>query len=1079
MMSDASTQVPAAAGLLELPQRLVALADFKRVATALASGETASLSGVWGSACALVSAALALEATETLVVVCPKPGEIDELLDELELFTDASVEPFPAWEAESSERLLHDETHASRLRTLKLLLGPSRPKIVVTSIESLLQPVPSTSTMSERTRQLCVGETLETDAFLKWLASNGFSSTSAVELPGEFSYRGGILDVFAPDWTQPVRLELFGDDVESIRRFDVETQRSLESLDEIEITVLGVRDTGNNHLSDYLAPDSWFLLFDPDLIQQEGTKYLQRLDDPSEYHSVATVMKEVSQFGSTTAGQMEGTDETSCHLPFESVERFSGDISKVKVELDNVTQGQEVSIVCITDAEALRLKEIFLTTQPSIDGRLHFYTGHLRNGFRVTSENRVLLSGTELFNRTELRRTAHRHLGKAIDNFLDLREGDLVVHLSHGIGRYRGMELIDKQGQVEEHLTIEFRGRTKIYVPTAKIDLVQKYIGGRKSRPTLATIGGQTWVKQKKAAERAVQDMACEMLELQAARQYRPGISFAADTQWQSEFDASFPYQETPDQLAAMTDIKGDMQQARPMDRLLCGDVGFGKTEMAIRAAFKAVDNGYQVAILVPTTLLAEQHFRTFCERISEFPFVIAKLSRFCTNAEQRHTVKGLKEGSIDIVIGTHRLASKDVDFMNLGLVVIDEEQRFGVEVKERLKSLRSTVDVLTLSATPIPRTLHMSLVGVRDISNLLTSPEDRFAVETKVTRFKNETIRHAIMRELNRGGQIYFVHNRVNDIQRVADKIQKIVPEATVGIGHGQMPEGELEKVMLDFVDHRFDVLIATTIVESGLDIPNANTMFIDQAEIYGLADLHQLRGRVGRYKHRAYCYMLLDPLKHLSPTAARRLRAIEEFSDLGAGFGIAMRDLEIRGAGNLLGTQQSGHIASVGYELYCQLLEKAVRAIQKLPPRLSMDVTIDLPGEAFLPPDYVDDMRLKIDLYRRLTRITTENDLDEFRRELVDRFGSPPEPVERMLALASLRIDAAVWQVESIKLEEGRYLAFGYKDRGRITQLSNLMGKKLRVVDDQSAYLTLKKGITNPDWFIKAAKMVLRPKI
>ncbi len=1079
MMSDASTQVPAAAGLLELPQRLVALADFKRVTTALASGETASLSGVWGSACALTSAALALEATETLVVVCPKPGEIDELLDELELFTNASVEPFPAWEAESSERLLHDETHASRLRTLKLLLGASRPKIVVTSIESLLQPVPSTSTMSERTRQLCVGETLETDAFLKWLASNGFSSTSAVELPGEFSYRGGILDVFAPDWTQPVRLELFGDDVESIRRFDVETQRSLESLDEVEITVLGVRDTGNSHLSDYLVPDSWFLLFDPDLIQQEGTRYLQRLDDPSEYHSVATVMKEVSRFGSTTAGQMEGTDETSCHLPFESVERFSGDISKVKVELDNVTQGQEVSIVCITDAEALRLKEIFLTTQPSIDGRLHFHTGHLRNGFRVTSEKRVLLSGTELFNRTELRRTAHRHLGKAIDNFLDLREGDLVVHLSHGIGRYRGMELIDKQGQVEEHLTIEFRGRTKIYVPTAKIDLVQKYIGGRKSRPTLATIGGQTWVKQKKAAERAVQDMACEMLELQAARQYRPGIPFAADTQWQSEFDASFPYQETPDQLAAMIDIKGDMQKARPMDRLLCGDVGFGKTEMAIRAAFKAVDNGYQVAILVPTTLLAEQHFRTFCERMSEFPFAIAKLSRFCTNAEQRQTVKGLKEGSIDIVIGTHRLASKDVDFMNLGLVVIDEEQRFGVEVKERLKSLRSTVDVLTLSATPIPRTLHMSLVGVRDISNLLTSPEDRFSVETKVTRFKNETIRHAIMRELNRGGQIYFVHNRVNDIQRVADKIQKIVPEATVGIGHGQMPEGELEKVMLDFVDHRFDILIATTIVESGLDIPNANTMFVDQAEIYGLADLHQLRGRVGRYKHRAYCYMLLDPLKHLSPTAARRLRAIEEFSDLGAGFGIAMRDLEIRGAGNLLGTQQSGHIASVGYELYCQLLEKAVRAIQKLPPRLSMDVTIDLPGEAFLPLDYVDDMRLKIDLYRRLTRITTEDDLEEFRRELIDRFGLPPEPVERMLALASLRIDAAVWQVESIKLEEGRYLAFGYKDRGRITQLSNLMGKKLRVVDEQSAYLTLKKGITNPDWFIKAAKMVLRPKI
>ena len=541
------------------------------------------------------------------------------------------------------------------------------------------------------------------------------------------------------------------------------------------------------------------------------------------------------------------------------------------------------------------------------------------------------------------------------------------MHLAHGIGRYRGLRLLDKDGQVEEHLEIEFHGGTRIYVPSSKIDLVQKYVGSAKSRPSLARIGGRAWIRQKQAAEQAVVDMAAEMLETQAARAARPGIAFNADSQWQQEFEATFVYQETPDQLDAVQHIKSDMVSARPMDRLLCGDVGFGKTELAIRAAFKAVDSGFQVAILVPTTILAEQHFRTFQERMAEFPFAIAKLSRFSTPQEQQQTVAGLRNGQIDIVIGTHRLASKDVSFQNLGLVMIDEEQRFGVEVKERLKTMRTVVDILTMTATPIPRTLHMSMVGMRDISNLQTPPEDRIAVETRVCRFQNELIRHAIKRELNRGGQVYFVHNRIGDIEILANKLRQTVPEADIRIAHGQMPEAQLERVMVDFVAGSFDVLLATTIVESGLDIPNANTMFIDEANRYGLADLHQLRGRVGRYKHRAYCYLLIDPGQNLTPGAARRLRAIEEFSDMGAGFAIAMRDLEIRGAGNLLGTEQSGHIAAIGYEMYCELLESAVRKLQRLPPKLTIDVTIDLPGEAYLPQQYVPDMRLKIDLYRR----------------------------------------------------------------------------------------------------------------
>jgi transcription-repair coupling factor (superfamily II helicase) len=512
------------------------------------------------------------------------------------------------------------------------------------------------------------------------------------------------------------------------------------------------------------------------------------------------------------------------------------------------------------------------------------------------------------------------------------------------------------------------------------------------------------------------------------------------------------------------------------MDRLLCGDVGYGKTEVAMRAAFKAVESGYQVAVLVPTTILAEQHFHTFRDRMAEFPFDIARLSRFCSPREQRDIVEGLATGRVDIVIGTHRLASKDIQLYNLGLVIIDEEQRFGVEVKERLKRLRGTVDILTMTATPIPRTLHMSLVGVRDISNLETPPADRLAVETQVTRFDPVLIRHAVLRELNRGGQIFFVHNRVQDIEKLAQRLQYIVPEASLRIAHGQMPEAELEQVMVDFVNHKFDLLLATTIVESGLDIPNANTIFVDEANRYGLADMHQLRGRVGRYKHHAHCYLLLDPGTILTPNAARRLRAIEEFSDMGAGFAIAMRDLEIRGAGNLLGTQQSGHIATVGYELYCQLLEAAVRRLKQLPPVVSLDVHVHLPGEALFPSEYVRDIRTKIDLYRQLVRIANIDQVCEFRQELRDRFGPLPPPVTRLLELAELRIDAAIWQVSAIYIEQP-YLVFRYENRARIEQLARMDGRRLRIVDTRNAYLPAEQEVADAGKILQLAKSVLRP--
>ncbi len=1082
-MSNAPLTATNELRLRELPGSLKRQPDFIDAVESLRAGSGATFDGVWGSSSALLAAALHEHAGGPLVLLAAKPADADLLADDWQLFMGKPPLRFPAWETEPGERVIQDENFGERLRTLKYLLHDlpaaeqhSPAPVLVTSIQSLLQPTPSRELIERSSRILRQGKQLDIAAFKRWLAEQKFHSTSAVELPGEFSMRGGIIDLFAPDWQQPVRIELFDDEIESIRKFDVTTQRSLETLDEVEITVIQPTSHSSAHFADYLPSNTWCLLVEPEQIDEQGKHYLSRVEHPTDFHSVEAVLASLQNFAVATASSLaRGATGVRCALPIESVERFSGDVKRVREELERSATDCQTFIVTPTEAEVERLQELLGETSVAKEQRLHFVVGQLSTGFRLLADSVLLISATELFQRGEVRRVPRRRIGKAIDSFHDLRSGDLVVHLSHGIGRYRGIELLDKQGQLEEHLQIEFRDRAKLYVPAAKIDLIQKYIGGTKTRPTLAKLGGANWLKQKKAAELAVMDMAVEMLELQAARQSRPGITFAPDGEWQREFDSSFPYEETRDQLLAIEDIKGDMQATRPMDRLLCGDVGFGKTEMAMRAAFKAVDNGYQVAILVPTTILAEQHYHTFSERMAEFPFDIGRLSRFCSTQEEREVIEGLKAGRIDIVIGTHRLASKDVQFHNLGLVIIDEEQRFGVEVKERLKSLRSTVDILTMTATPIPRTLHMSLVGVRDISNLESPPEDRVAVETRVTRFSNELIRHAVLRELNRGGQIFFVHNRVQDIEVVAKKLRNIVPEASIRIGHGQMHEDDLEQVMVDFVAGRFDLLLATTIVESGLDIPAANTIFIDEADRYGLADLHQLRGRVGRYKHRAYCYLLIDPHKHVTPNAAKRLRAIEEYSEMGAGFALAMRDLEIRGTGNLLGVQQSGHIAAVGYEFYCELLEGAVRSLKQLPRKLSVDVDIELPTAAYIPDDYVPDIRLKIDLYRRLRRAATYDDLAEFRAELVDRFGKLPETVERMLELSEMRLDATIWQIVSVTVE-GLYLVFGYADRKRMEQLVRAFRGPLRIADDKSAYLKVPQAAADPSVFLETAKSVLR---
>lgn len=1066
--------------LLAMPSKFAERPEFVQCVESLQRGESATFDSVWGSSCALLAASLATKFPQ-IVVVVPDGKSLDQLQEDLGTFHDGLIERFPAHLTGEMSASSVDLEYGDRLRIIKSLAVGDAGKIIVATVPALLQPTPSRGSLFGQARRMVVGEQLDIAGFCQWLLDNGYHQTSAVELPGEFSNRGGIIDVYAADWEGPVRIELFDDEIESLRQFETATQRSNASLQEIEITVVEKETVADGDFFEYLSPDAVILIREPEQLKEHAQRFIERSPDHEQLYSWTTVNDQWSKFALATASTVaSGYLGERFQLPIESIEKFSGDIGELKIQVDRLSRDAtgfeaDVFVLARTEGEIPRVTEILSSTAAAAEGRLHVGFGCAHAGFRIRDSHQIVVGCDQMFHRTQLRRTGRKRLSKAIDSFLDLRMGDLIIHLAHGIGRFRGLEMLDKDGQNTEHLVLEFHGGTKLYVPATKIDLVQKYIGGTKTRPVLAKIGGKAWAKQKSNVESAIADMADEMIELQAKRNGRPGIAFSPDTEWQHEFEHSFPYHETPDQLTAIEAIKHDMQTPQPMDRLLCGDVGFGKTEVAMRAAFKAVENGYQVGMLVPTTILAEQHYKNFKERMSEFPLEIGKLSRFSTTKEIKATLEGIANGRIDIVIGTHRIVSKDVHFNNLGMVIVDEEQRFGVEHKERLKSLRSSVDVLTMSATPIPRTLHMSLVGVRDISNLETAPSDRSAVDTKVLRFSEKVIREAILRELNRGGQTYFVHNRVQDIELVQEKLRRIVPEATFRFGHGQMNERDLEKVMTDFIDGKFDVLLATTIIESGLDISNANTMFINDADRYGLSDLHQLRGRVGRYKHKAYCYLMIEPHKHLNPTAAKRLQAIETFSEMGAGFQISMRDLEIRGAGNLLGTQQSGHIATIGYELYCQLLEQAVRRLKHLPAKHQIHVEVDLPVAAYLPNEYVTDGRQKIDLYRRLTRLERFDQVKEIEDELKDRFGPLPKSAARLISVAELKLEAAIWQVTMITMQ-GKYLVFKLQDRRRFEQLSRVR-PILRIVDDDTAMVTLKESKIKPGKLLSLVKSLLQP--
>ncbi len=1054
--------------LADLTARIVQQPAMAEVMAALARGESGTIDGAWGSSCALAAGALAKYTPTTLLIVLPRVQDVDDFAADLAWYVDEPPVVFSAWEGLPAERSLSDAVFGARLRVLEALDAPPPPKVIVTSMPALLQPVPPRSEREAGVRRIATGDEIDVDELLRWLVERGFERTSAIEEPGQFSVHGGIIDIFAPAAEDPLRIELFGDEVDSLRSFDVETQRKVSDLDRVRITAIAPAksdEDGDDSPSEYftgnLPPNARIALVEPEELVSEGRHYLERLDEPRGLFQVPEVLSRLTEFPSVTVAALSGASvETTCHLQVESIERFAGPRSEVFEELAGILSPLErVLIACHNEGEQERLSELLANEPENLQQRVALCIGTVTSGFRLVAEQLVVVSDHELFGRVDIRRLPRRRRrmeGRAIDSFLELSPGDLVVHLAHGIGRFRGMQFQEKEGRREEHLVIEFRDGVKVYVPVSLIHLVQKYVGAAKGATTLSKLGGVQWNRQKQRVAAAVSDMASDMLQIQAERQSRPGIACPADTHLQQEFEASFPYVETDDQLHAIEDAKRDLEETRPMDRLICGDVGFGKTEVALRAAFKVVDSGRQVAVLVPTTVLAEQHYRTFCDRLAEYPITVEVLSRFRSKGEQRKILERMEAGRVDIVIGTHRLIQPDVYFRDLGLLIVDEEQRFGVAAKEMLKRLRLSVDVLTMTATPIPRTLHMSLLGIRDISNLTTAPQDRMAIETRVGRWDANQIRHAVVRELNRGGQVYFVHNRVYNIRSIADRLQKIIPEARIGIVHGQMPEHELETNMLDFVRGRTDILVATTIIESGLDIPNANTMFIHQADKYGLADLHQLRGRVGRYKHRAYCYLIVEEGRILTSVAAKRLKAIEEFSELGGGFRIAMRDLEIRGAGNILGTEQSGHIAAVGYELYCQLLENAVLQLKGEAPRETPQVHVDLPIEAYFPNDYVPPGRQKIDVYRKVSATADFDALAELEEELRDRFGPLPEPAENLIAIRRLQLAAHGWKIRHIRMEEG-YALFDYRDPARIRELANRLSGSLRVADSKSAYLVL----------------------
>ncbi len=1049
------------------------------------------LTGLQASAPALLLAAWFAEHRRTALCVVPSREGAQQLADDLEAWLgDAAVAYLPQQEVLVFDRNSPDPTLVGDvLLGLDRLRGPE-PVLAVTSLYGVSQRVMAPATLNRAVLRVKVGDRLDRDAFCLALSHRGYRPAGMVARCGDYARRGGLLDIFAPG-DLPLRIELFDDEVVSLRVFDTETQRSREKLAAIAIhpvSHLVCDDDGKlaclarleqeraagrldddefadledrieesrvddgleaflpwyqptATVADYLAdrtPVFWFepvkLNVQAELVQSELPQMREaRLRRDPVLPATQDLVTPPADLGSTRlihafvaeswirgdeAGRWLGHDP-GVSLDFRTMhpELRGGDVARLREDLQRrEAAGETVLLLCDNEGQASRLADL-LDEQPAGPPASRPLVAHLTGGFIWPELGLSVITDHEFFER--YRRPARvRHRGSGIvKDRASLQPGEFVVHLDYGVGRYRGLKRITVEGTERECLEIEYAEDGKVYLPVENLDRVERYTSDSEAKPELAKLGTGTWLRITKRARKAIRAMAADLIELYAAREAIPGYAFPPDDGLQASLETSFLHEPTADQLTAIVEVKRDMERPRPMDRLVCGDVGFGKTEVAMRAAFKAVMAGKQVAVLCPTTLLAHQHGETFGERFREFPVRVASLSRFQSPKEARDLTRLAREGGVDVLIGTHRLLSRDVKFKDLGLLIVDEEQRFGVRHKERLKELRRTVDVMTLSATPIPRTLYLALMGARDMSLINTPPRDRLPIHTELCAFSDEILTEAILRELHRGGQVFFVHNRVQTIDNTAARLQHLLPSIRLGVAHGQMPEHQLEDIMQRFLDHDFDVLVTTAIIESGLDMPRVNTIVIDRADRFGLAQLYQLRGRVGRSSQRAFAYLMTPPGERLTPEARRRLAALEEFQALGSGYHIAMRDLEIRGAGNLLGEEQHGHMEAIGFDLYCRLLEETVAELRGGRGVAPLEVKVDLRVAAYLPDEYVGDPQQKMDLYRRLARLRDPDRVEALREEFVDRYGPLPEPVANLLAVHRIRVLAGRNGVDEVR--------------------------------------------------------------
>jgi transcription-repair coupling factor (superfamily II helicase) len=1095
------------------------------------------VSGLTPPAVALVLSAASRRSP--IVAVVPADRDIDALVADVRFFAAALegwspahaervVLPCPSLEIDPYRDIApHLDVTSARARALHAL-ATGEARVVVASVAAIAARVSSVTRMREAGVRLQPDVDVDLTTLADRLVDAGFTRADPVDQHGEFCIRGGLVDVFPAGEAQPVRVEFLGDTVETMRRYDAQTQRSIETVDHVLLVPLrdvlplpggsgaqGADDTGGDAVDRdgtilgyaHEAGARVFVVESTDVLAHgeaqdaalaashaEAMRRGRRVLAPASL-AVPWAELDAALASATRLDRLavDRSDRPVREIAAQSVSRHHGRVDQWVAELRKAREAGETTLFVAESAgraertiELLREYDVLAlpvdATEVTRAAVVLVTTGAISAGVRLADAGVTLVAEGDVFDEDRVRRDRASAVGPSagarrtfFSDFRDLKVGDHVVHVDHGIGMFVGLKKLTFGGtDAQEFMELRYADDNKLFVPVEHLDLVQKYSGG--GRPQLDRLGGTTWEKAKTRVKKAMRDMADELLKLYATRKAVPGHAFGSDTHWQEEFEQAFEYELTGDQKVAIGDIKADMESPTPMDRLLCGDVGYGKTEVAMRAAFKAVMDGKQVAVLAPTTVLAFQHLRTLETRFAAFPVKIDMVSRFRSKQEQKVTLANLAEGKLDVIVGTHRLLSKDVVFHDLGLLVVDEEQRFGVAHKERIKQMRRKVDVLTMSATPIPRTLNMSLVGIRDMSVIETPPRDRLAIQTNVVAFDQKVIGDAVRHELERGGQVYIVHNRVESIHSIAGLVQRLVPEARIVVGHGQMGEDDLEKVMIDFVGRKFDVLVATTIIENGLDIPNANTMIINRADRYGLAQLYQLRGRVGRSDRRAYAYLLVPPGHTLSPVARRRLAAMREFSDLGAGFRVAALDLEIRGAGNLLGGEQSGHIEAIGFEMYLKLLEETIRELKGEELEDDARATLNLKIELRIDESYIPDMNQRLGVYRRLAAARTDQALEDAVAEVRDRYGPPPESVEQLAAFSSIRLLADRLRVEKID-REGSSIVFTFRPGGvDPARVISLVSKRpdITLVPPASLRLTATQPTTAPT--VAAKRQVTR---